>query len=44
MDNLPRATFDGTDAQLDAAIHYLEERIQAEPVKDVPPPPFPRKR
>ena len=43
VDNLPRATFDGKDAQLDAAVHYLEERIQAEPIKDVPPPPFPRK-
>jgi tricorn protease len=43
VDNLPRATFDGKDEQLDAAIRYLEDRIRAEPIKDVPPPPFPRK-
>ena len=33
----------GKDAQLDAAIRYLQERIQAEPIKDVPPPAFPRR-
>lgn len=43
VDNLPKATFDGRDEQLEAAIRYLQERIQAEPIKDVPPPPFPRK-
>lgn len=43
VDNLPRATFDGKDEQLDAAMRYLEERIRAEPIKDVPTPPFPRK-
>ena len=37
VDNLPRATFDGKDAQLDAAVHYLEERIRAEPIKDTCP-------
>jgi tricorn protease len=42
VDNLPRATFDGKDEQLDAAIRYLEERIRAEPIKAVPPPAFPR--
>ena len=43
VDNLPRATFDGKDEQLDAAIRHLEERIREEPVKDLPPPAFPRK-
>jgi tricorn protease len=43
VDNLPRATFDGKDEQLDAALRYLEERIRAEPIKDVAPPAFPRK-
>jgi tricorn protease len=43
VDNLPHATFDGKDEQLEAAIRYLEDRIRAEPVKDVAPPAFPRK-
>jgi tricorn protease len=43
VDNLPRATFDGKDEQLDAAIRHLEERIREQPVKELPPPAFPRK-
>ena len=43
VDNLPRATFDGKDAQLDAAIRHLETLIREQPVKDLPPPAFPRK-
>ncbi|HEY1693524.1 MAG TPA: S41 family peptidase [Polyangiaceae bacterium] len=43
VDNLPRATFDGKDEQLDAAVRYLEEKIRTEPIKDVPPPAFPRR-
>jgi tricorn protease len=43
VDDLPRATFDGKDVQLDAAIRHLEDRIREEPVKDLPPPAFPRK-
>jgi tricorn protease len=43
VDNLPRATFDGKDEQLDAAIRHLEERIREQPVEDPPPPAFPRK-
>jgi tricorn protease len=43
VDNLPKATFDGRDEQLDAAIRHLQERIREEPVKDLPPPAFPRK-
>ena len=43
VDNLPRATFDGKDEQLEKAIAYLKETIAAEPIKDVPPPAFPKK-
>jgi tricorn protease len=42
VDNLPRATFDGKDEQLDAAIRHLEERLREKPIEDVPPP-YPRK-
>ncbi|MDQ6684133.1 MAG: S41 family peptidase, partial [Pseudomonadota bacterium] len=38
VENLPRATFDGGDAQLDAAIAHLQKRINDEPVS-VPKPP-----
>lgn len=31
VDNLPRATFLGSDAQLDAAVRHLLERIEADP-------------
>lgn len=43
VDNLPRATFDGKDAQLEAAIRYLEEKIKAEPIPPVPAPAYPDK-
>jgi tricorn protease len=43
VDDLPRSTFDGKDEQLDRAILYLQEKIRTEPIKDVPPPAFPRK-
>jgi tricorn protease len=43
VDNLPRATFDGKDEQLDAAIRHLQELIREKPVPDLPPPAFPRK-
>lgn len=43
VDNLPHATFQGKDAQLEAAIQYLQAQIKAKPV-DVPPaPPHPDK-
>jgi len=43
VDNLPHATFKGEDAQLDAALAYLKDNIEKEPV-DVPePPPYPDK-
>jgi tricorn protease len=38
VDNLPRATFEGGDAQLDAAVSYLLEQIDKDP-RPVPPPP-----
>jgi tricorn protease len=43
VDNLPHATYAGEDAQLDAAIRYLQEQIRLKPV-DVPNvPPYPNK-
>lgn len=38
LDNLPHATFNGQDAQLDAAIKHLQKLIKEDP-RDVPPPP-----
>jgi tricorn protease len=38
VDNLPHATFNGEDAQLDAAIQYLLQQIEQDP-REVPPPP-----
>ena len=40
VDNPPRASFMGQDAQLDAAIAELKRRIAAEPVKEVKPGPY----
>jgi tricorn protease len=43
VDNLPRATFDGKDAQLEAAVSHVLEEIRKHPV-DVPnAPPYPDK-
>ncbi len=44
VDNLPHATFNGQDAQLEAAIAYLREKIREEPVPAVAPPRYPDKR
>jgi tricorn protease len=38
VDNLPHATFNGQDAQLDAAIKHLQKLIKEDP-RDVPSPP-----
>ena len=38
VDNLPHATFLGHDAQLEAAIKLLQEKIAADP-RPVPKPP-----
>ncbi len=43
VDNLPHATFNGKDAQLDAAIQHLQKLIAEDPRKVPPPPPYPDK-
>jgi tricorn protease len=43
VDNLPHATFKGEDAQLQAAITYLQKRIKEKPVPVPPRPAFPDK-
>ncbi|MAF09552.1 protease [Candidatus Poribacteria bacterium] len=43
VDNLPHATYNGADAQLDAAIAHLQELIRTEPVPDPTMPPRPDK-
>jgi len=44
VDNLPHATFEGQDAQLDAAIHYLSQQIYEKPNPVPAPPPTPTNR
>jgi tricorn protease len=43
VDNLPHATFNGKDAQLEAAIEHLKEQIRLSPPETPPPPPYPDK-
>jgi tricorn protease len=43
VDNLPHATFNGSDAQLDAAIKHLQEAITKDPRPVPDPPPYPDK-
>ena len=43
VDNPPHATFAGEDAQLRAAIEYLQKEIQAHPVPVPPAPAYPNK-
>ncbi|MHC5007366.1 MAG: S41 family peptidase [Planctomycetota bacterium] len=43
VDKLPHATFLGRDAQLEAAIEYLNRKIEQEPVPDLVPPEHPDK-
>ncbi len=43
VDNLPNATFNGKDAQLEAAIAYLKGLIKEKPVVVPPPPTHPDK-
>ncbi len=43
VDNLPHATFNGTDAQLDTAIRYLLDRIAEDPRAVPAPPPYPNR-
>jgi len=44
IDNLPHATFNGSDSQLDTAIEYLLNKIATEPVPVPTPPAYPNKR
>lgn len=43
VDNLPHATFKGADAQLEAAVQYLQDLIEKDPRPVPPPPAFPDK-
>ncbi|HEV8000700.1 MAG TPA: S41 family peptidase [Planctomycetaceae bacterium] len=43
VDNLPHATFNGSDAQLDAAIKHLQEAIAKDPRTVPEHPPYPDK-
>ena len=43
VDNLPHATFGGEDAQLTAAIKYLQDQIQQNPILTPSPHPYPDK-
>jgi tricorn protease len=43
VDNLPHATFAGSDSQLDAALSYLRDQIRQDPRPVPPPPPYPDK-
>ena len=44
VDNLPHGTFEGGDAQLDAALAYLEREIHEHPAPVPPHPAYPRPR
>lgn len=43
VDDLPHATFSGGDAQLQAAIHLLQQQIRVDPRPVPPHPPYPDK-
>jgi tricorn protease len=43
VDNLPHASFEGSDAQLDAALQYLKEQIRKDPRPVPKAPPYPNK-
>jgi tricorn protease len=42
VDNLPHATFNGEDAQLQAAIKLLKKKMQKNPVQPMKTLPFPK--
>ncbi len=44
VDNLPHATFNGKDAQLEAAVKFLQDEIKAKPVPVPPAPKYPNKK
>jgi tricorn protease len=39
--NMPHATYMGSDAQLEAAIEYLKNKLEEEPIPELKPGPFP---
>jgi tricorn protease len=43
IDNRPHATYEGKDAQLEAAMTYLKELIRQDPTTVPAPPPYPDK-
>ncbi|MGS0673999.1 S41 family peptidase [Shewanella sp. 125m-1] len=43
VNNLPYATFNGTDAQLNKAVSYLKEALDKQPVTEFNPKPMPKK-
>ena len=43
VDNLPHETFNGRDAQLEAAVAHLQKLIDEDPRDVPPPPPYPDK-
>jgi tricorn protease len=43
VDNLPHATFEGRDMQLDAAVDYLKKLIREKPIEKPPVPKYPDK-
>jgi tricorn protease len=43
VDDLPHATFGGSDAQLDTALNYLQEQIRKDPRPVPKAPPYPNK-
>ena len=43
VDNLPHATFEGEDAQLEAALRFISEQIKEHPQPVPAPPPYPNK-
>jgi tricorn protease len=44
VDNLPHAAFKGHDAQLEAAVKYLQDEIKKKPVPVPPAPKYPNKK
>jgi tricorn protease len=43
VDNLPHATFKGEDAQLEAAIQFLQQKIAEDPREVPAAPPYPNR-
>ncbi len=43
VDNLPHATYEGQDAQVEAAVKFLQQEIRENPVPAPTPPPYPDK-